>query len=322
MAGEGLNEILIPAAAAIVGTGVTSAAPWVASRVRKAVSDYKLAQQAKTLLGMRRGEGIAYRHDSVHTLLSPSAIHPDNRDAVRFAAGSDIARAKRLDKLTIDDDITVALQQNIVLLGSPASEGLSRILFGYQSAADNRLILHGRPIELPFVWQLDQEKVCGAKATRYVRDIGLITRPNWHIVGQNRQQFIPEVDENGLLASDYLLITRIRNYLTPAACDMGRFIVSIGGAHGTATRAIGLLLRNRDCLTQVAQRIGVDAHSFQLIFRVDQMVHDPAKGTYAKRITLVDAVSLPDNAQIWSTAHSAIKNELLQLRSIGSHNSP
>lgn len=262
-------------------------------------------ETAKDMLGLTHEADVAYRHDSVHALFSESTeLHPDNLAGLTAAAGNDFARAKDLRRIRKSLDIRAALSTNLVLIGSPTAEGLSRPAFGYEPDVDeDSLTLNQPPIDLPFKWVISKTLIDErAIARRYVAGKGLVARPNWRIE-TNKQIYMPEVDSSGYLSIDYLLVTRLRNYLSNEALDEGRYIVSFGGAHGTATRAIEILLRDRETLRRIGERIKGRPAAYQLLLRVGKMKHDMMTGTRATRIELVgDPIVLPDTRQIWRTA--------------------
>jgi hypothetical protein len=282
--------------------------------VRQRIVARRSVGDAKAMLGMQAGEGVAYRHDSVHPLYQEGRLHPDNLDAVRFAAGSELKRAIDLSQLRLSNAVLTVVEQNMVLLGSPTAEGMSRVVFGYREEEPDRLVLSQPPVDLPYFWQLDKGEIRG-QALRYVRGVGVVSRPNWHIVSQrlgNPALYIPEVNAEGFPATDFLLVTRLRNFLTSAATDQGRYIVSVGGAHGTATRTIGLLLNDRAALTKIADSLKGRPQSYQLLLRVSGMRHDMNKGTQATTIELIDAVALPDERRIWQAASQTIEPQIAE----------
>lgn len=278
-------------------------------------------EDAKELLGIRKGEGVAYRHDSVHPLYSSGPwLHPDNLAALTAAAGNEFRRAREIRRLYRSETVTTALNSNLVLLGSPTAEGLSRPVFGYEPDLDqDSLVLRHPPLDLPLKWILSKAEIDEhAVAKRYVAERGLVARPNWRIDAGNRL-FVPEVDATGFLSVDYLVVTRVRNYLSPEALDEGKYIVSFAGAHGTATRAIEVLLRDRETLRKIAHHLSSRPAAYQLLLRVGGMEHNAVTGTRATRVELVgDPIILPDTYGAWQEAVNIARSNLqLWLTSIG-----
>jgi hypothetical protein len=77
----------------------------------------------------------------------------------------------------------------------------------------------------------------------------MVERPNWRIEGL--ETFVPLLDSERYLVDDYLLITKLRNLSSADALDSGRFIVSMARTHGTATRGVELLLKDRRLLAEI-----------------------------------------------------------------------
>jgi hypothetical protein len=198
---------------------------------------------------------------------------------------------------------------DLALIGSPTAEGLSRLIFGYASDDDPDSLTPDRvPVDLPYRWVISKNEVDErAVARRYVAGRGLVERPNWRIAGPGRI-FIPHVDDQGVLMDDYLLVTRLRNYLSHSAIDEGRFIVSFGGSHGTGTRALELLFQNTPVLAQIAAQRQNRPAAFQALFRVGDIEHSRTVGSYARKIELVDdIIILPDHYLTWRTAAEIVQ---------------
>jgi hypothetical protein len=270
--------------------------------------DLEIEREAKFLLGLDRHSGVAYRHDAVHPDFEEGVLHPDNLDALASASGSSIARARDLRQLEVLDDIRVAIEEDQVLIGSPMAEGLSRVVFGYdEHGSGNVLRRESASIDLPYSWEFDATKLAAhATAARFVRGQGWVERPNWYVVcnrsGMRDKRYTPHVDNNGRLADDYLIVTRIPNFLTESAFGMDRFIVSIAGTHGTGTRAIELLLRDKSILNEVADKLGRDCDRFQILLRAADVVHDTDVGSRATALELIDVVELTDSSSTWLDA--------------------
>jgi hypothetical protein len=279
----------------------------IAKHMRSRSADGQATRAAREILGVSGEGAIAYRHSSTHSEFTPADPHPDNSDALRVAASYDLVRARRESRLRIvDHSRATDLEKSMVLIGSPTAEGLSRTVFGYSEVdgSQNGLRLTHPPVDLPYVWQLDPAEIDpGALATRYVRGRGVAARPNWRIIDtRTNKPFIPEVDNDGWLQCDYLVVTRLRNFLTRNAYDRGSYIMNFGGAHGTGTRALELLLRDESVLRRVAHELRGRPEAYQLLFRVSRLSHDPRTGTRARAIELLDAVKIEDTEERWRIA--------------------
>ncbi|ARP68902.1 hypothetical protein LK07_02935 [Streptomyces pluripotens] len=270
-------------------------------------ADRKNVAEAKRLLGFQQRDGSVYRNDNVHPLYNGAAsIHPDNRRALLAAAGDDYLEAVRQGSLEILPRVEARLDDSLVLVGSPTSEGISRLIFGYTEAMDveDSLILDTPPLDLPFRLILDRSQIPErALARRFVEDRGATARPNWRIESESRA-FIPELGEDGWLRTDYLLVTRLRNFLTADGFAQGHSLVSVAGTHGVGTRALSLLLRDRALLKEIAAVTGRHENpSFQALFRISDIKHDPKAGSRGRRIELVQKpVVIGDSPQQWQEA--------------------
>lgn len=276
----------------------------------------KDVREAKRLLGLADPVGEAYRSDAVHPLYMPGHLHPDNKAAL-VAAGFDVLAkgAAAREKLQVD-----ATDSSLLLFGSPTSEGLSRVIFDYTELPDrDGLSLIDPPLDFPYAWELDPEKVGDGRVGRLVKGKGLVERPPWQIKGRSTR-LVPETDSEGLISEDYLLITRMRNFLSPDAEGEGKFLVSFGGAHGTGTRAVGLLLSDKRLMQRVLEelkrshmsssgQLGGVPKAYQLLFRVSRIKHRRSESVPGA-LELVDAVSLPDDETTWDLARRRVTSRL------------
>jgi hypothetical protein len=164
------------------------------------------------------------------------------------------------------------------------------------------------PLDLPYRWILSKNEVDDtAVARRFVAGRGMVERPNWRISGPGRI-YVPRVDEDGVLMDDYLLVTRVRNYLSRNAIDEGHSITSFGGTHGTGTRALELLFRDKDILSRIAGQLRSRPGAFQMLFRVSDIDHNRTMGSHARKIELVDdVVMLPDTDSVWRTTSEIVQ---------------
>ena len=288
----------------------TTASKWLRGRS----ADANDAIGARRILGITSPEDTAYRHDSVHSLYSGATeLHPDNLRGLLAAAGTEYRKAAETNTLREVTNVAASIAHNLVLIGSPTAEGLSRAVFGYvpHEQDSDSLVLDSPPVDLPFKWMLDKEAIDPrASARRIVVGKGIVSRPNWQIAGPGAL-YIPETDSDGFLATDYLLITRMRNFLSPTALDEGKYLVSLGGTHGTGTRAIERLVRDQGVLAQIGRALHKSPASFQVLIRVMKMNHEGETGTHATRVELAtDPVPLPDTATTWDTAKRIAKSNL------------
>jgi hypothetical protein len=217
-----------------------------------------------------------------------------------------------------------AAESSLLLVGSPISDALSRTIFGYSEIAGREgLSLDGPQFELFYAWDLDPERVGNGQVRRFVAGKGLVERPPWQIRdlrGGAAPRFVPRTNSEGLLVEDYLLVTRLPNFLSPNAESKGQFLVSFGGAHGTGTRAIKLLFKNKKLMAHVVTelksknanitgRIGGTPSAYQLLFRVSKIKHGP-RGSIPRSLELLDAVVLPDDEGAWRAARLQAMRQL------------
>ncbi len=292
-------------------------ARWVAAHRREA----RLASEAKHLLGITGDPHVAYCHVSRHSQFTTAHLHPDNADALASISADAVRQAELDRRLTTVDDLSTSLGKSLVLIGSPTAEALSRIVFGYEPCeGDNGLVLSRPPIELPFHWQLDPREIpAEAVARRFVRGREWTDRPNWYVIESTTTGDVPHVPYVGnldaRLESDFLLVTRVRNFLTREALHRGHYILSFGGAHGTGTRALELLLKEPAILGRVAEQLRSmgHPHAFQLLFEVTRLSHRK-DGTRAHAIALRSAAVIPTDANTWQQASDAVAGSVLQLQ--------
>jgi hypothetical protein len=300
-----ISAVLTVAAEVAGATGLVTVSSRAASWMREKATFHRRADVAKEILGLHQGRMVAYRHDSRHVLYTGTeTLHPDNLHGLVAASGNDYVRAQQSGRVRVEEEILTRSTHDLVLIGSPTAEGLSRMIFGYSPDGDpDSLALTRAPVDLPFRWVISKNEVDElAVARRFVAGRGLIERPNWRIAGPDRI-YVPRVDEDGMLLDDYLLVTKLRNYLSRSALDEGRYVISFGGSHGTGTRAVGLLFRDKAILREIGTQLHGRPAAFQMLFRVSDIVHNRSTGSRARRIELIeDAVVLPDNEEVWRTA--------------------
>ena len=243
--------------------------------------------------------GAEYLHVNAHALYAGGA-HPDNQHGLVSASGGEPSAAfDRKEQGSTD----------VVLIGSPTAENTSRRVFGYVPDGDDSLALDNLPFDLPYRWVLSRNQIDErATSKRLVQDKGVVERPNWRIEGH--RMFVPRTDGDGFLQDDYLLVTKLRNYTSQAAVDSGKYLLSLGGTHGLATRGIELLMSNRHVLGDLARKLPDDPAAFQAVFRVGDVEHGPS-GSKARKIALAgDPVLLPDTTQVWRTAVQVAERHL------------
>jgi hypothetical protein len=182
-----------------------------------------------------------------------------------------------------EDEIRVSLRRSVVTAGSPASDGLSRVMFGYEGAPDHLSRTSNHPIQTPYHWLLNAADVNPAK---YYIGGELVDRPNWNVADAGGSALdAPATNDNGVLVSDWLLVTRLRNFLNQDAFTRGDFILSVAGAHGLGTMAAGMLVRDASMCREIDSRLRHGQAEFQVLVKV------AADGAQPTEIELVDVQS-------------------------------
>jgi hypothetical protein len=295
----------ISAAVVAAATGGVVARDSVARTLQDVASRRERVISGRRALGLIGAGDVAYRHDSVHALYSDQLKpHPDNLAALSALCASDVGAALARSQFHTDTDVQTSIDTNLFLIGAPIAEGLTQPLFGYSPEADvaDSLVLNNAPVELPYRLVMSRSEVePAAIARRFVAGKGLVERPNWRIEGQDR--FVPMTDSERYLVDDYMLVTRLPNYASTDALDSGHFLVSIAGAHGTGTRAVALLLKNKRLLAEIGSLLEKQASAFQMVFRVSKLKHTPRYGTVGSRIELAGGpVTIDSSEDRWREA--------------------
>jgi hypothetical protein len=268
------------------------------------------ATYAKGLLGIDDSSLFSYRVAMDHPLQQHGTPHVDDLSAFADIASPSIAHAFPRGWIDYVEDIEADLNEGLVLIGSPEAEALTRLLFGYRKLPERLGVEYrGDVIDLPYRWQEDTRYI-SAQCQRFVRGKGLVSRPNWPIIdnsGAEPKSLYPAVTNDGFLNSDFLLITRVPNFLTSQAQQSGRFIVSIAGVHGVGTRAVGLVLRNPKVLAEIAAQIGQNAEAFQVLLEARSIFHDPVRGSFAKSIAIRSVRCFARSDSEWSHARRRVQ---------------
>ena len=148
--------------------GVVKAARWALlgsrSTARRAAGE-----EMRRLLGVE-DRNVDYRAGVLHPLSEvPGTIGPDDSSALVTLAGPAYRSARDRGRLEIVDSIDVRLDQGQVLIGSPETEAVTRLAYGYRRRADGAgMIQDALPrIRLPYRWEEDATQVT-AQSCRYV----------------------------------------------------------------------------------------------------------------------------------------------------------
>lgn len=295
-------------ATAKIATSGIKVIPGVAEWLRNKLRIREEITYSKELLGVDQNQKFNYRVSMDHPLLQQGIPHVDDLSAFADIAGPSIDHARAAGWIEYPEDIEADLNAGMVLIGSPEAEALTRLVFGYRKLPGSAGVEHlGDVVDLPFCWREDARLV-EAQCSRFVPGRGLVTRPNWPIVdntGARAKLLWPTLSNDGYLTSDFLLITRVPNFLTIEAQQSGRSIVSVAGTHGVGTRAVGVLLRDRTVLREIARKVPPGTEAFQILVEACSIVHN-TRGSIARRVIVRDirCFSRPD--EDWSRARGIV----------------
>lgn len=292
-----------------VGESGVRVAGWLQRALRARRERSRLAAEAKAHLGISQPTLYVYRAATMHPLFERGLPHPDNLAGLTAVSGSEYDAASAAGDLVTVDELSVGLSDGLVSVGSPEEEGISRLALGYRIRPDHGgMEFTGSPIDLPFRWHEDRSTV-EATCRKFVAGRGEVVRPNWPIIDQRGQTrtLYPRVRNDGFLDSDFLLITKVPNFLTRTGYESGRSLVFIAGAHGTGTRAMGLLLHNRPVLAEVGRVLPQTAQAYQLLFDIGNIIHDSSYGSRAASVTLRACEILDRPDATWDAARRDVE---------------
>lgn len=263
------------------------------------------AARARELLGIRAGDLFNYRVAMQHPTQVPGTVHPDDAYAFAAIASPAATDAMRRSNFAVGTAIQASLDEGYVLIGSPEAEMLTAMAFGYERKPDGSgMRFTGSTLDLPYRWNEDAESVEGT-CTRIVVGQGPVRRPNWPIIdntGVRARPIYPVVRNDGLVFADLLLITRVPNFLSAAGMQAGRSLVSIAGAHGTGTRAIEVLLRDRKALKHISEEIPNRTQAFQVLVAASKIDHSAAEGSVARAVEVLDVQCFDRPGYVWESS--------------------
>jgi hypothetical protein len=215
--------------------------------------------------------GTAHR---IHT----GKIHPDDLVAVKSLEKIGISG---IDKLELVNDFIrpPRIDGNLLVLGSPSTNALTTLTFQYNPNPAGQSFGFCRQedpqFELPFDFFMDGQYLVEQGAVYKRKVIGTFKEgPNWGIRNNSNGDIIlPNVDSDGLITNDYLLVTVLPNIYDVAGNTDSR-LVFFGGAHGTGTKAIDLLFQNKKLLESLVTKTEKTPY-WQALIEVKQIFHDP-----------------------------------------------
>jgi hypothetical protein len=159
---------------------------------------------------------------------------------------------------------------NIVVMGSPTSNFISRIALGYKENKNSNTgagvkgakYIHKDAFELKIRYALDEAEILGVQDSPhhyvYRNEDGEIAEVlNWGIRKSNGEICLPET-QNKVLMQDYLLISCLPNTFNKHSYDAGHRLINIGGAHREGTLAAEKLFSDKAMLTELSEHLQVE----------------------------------------------------------------
>jgi hypothetical protein len=309
---------------AVVGPVMTIARSLLSAIKQRRDLAVSVAGARKALALDRTQLGVAgFRRQSLHPIYSSdNRPHPDELAGLAGLLQDDLRRARREGRLEISDQVTGHIGQSLLLVCGPAWEAVTRLVFGYDAylhpgragTAPESLARY-----LPYRFDIDADGI-PTESARFVRDQNGCTverEPNWGVIGPRGRRLYPMLGHDGFLHTDYLLITKVPNFLAHPSAGSEHFIVNVAGTHGIGQRATDALLANGSVIRKTAQLLAIDPEvvgtwpeAYQALFRVGGITHDRRRGSRAGDITLVDAVRVDESPEWWLAWRERVRQPL------------
>lgn len=175
---------------------------------------------------------------------------------------------------------------HLVCFGCPITNPYTKSLLGYHGSG-MRIERSSKPI-LHYSLLQDEQRIF--EISRRYKAGKIHEVPNWQIQSEYgaKRRFRPDLDEEGFLKSDYLLITKLRN-----PYDEKMFVVIVEGVHGTGTMAFKQVMDDHVLQNYASRQIQQIDCEFQSIFYVSGIKHDHIEGiTTFNKVEHVDTVIL------------------------------
>jgi len=189
--------------------------------------------------------------------------HPADRLAQTFLAKAMKAEAF-IDKTGLAgsraDVLPAEFSGDVMVLGSPVSNELTKIALDYLGRG-YRLVRSSDPalMELRWTFLVDAPQTV-AKLSHFSSNTGppgsRYSVRNWQLWDSAKDASLGARIEEGRATNDYLLVTRLRNFLTPKAFSAHRTLLLVGGTHGLGTVGFGRLLEDAPQLRQLIAAVG------------------------------------------------------------------
>lgn len=224
-------------------------------------------ETAKKALGIELG---TYRvvHNAIKRNGEPRVElrHADIR-AMKAISSLDLGNAIKNNSLEFVNELpSEELNSNMYTVSSVISDAYARVLFDYVPADEQGYLKYeGRLIDFPMRMICDKDKlgtinIVRDKSIHVVRDDGIAIVPNWGVIIQRNDRdddiLYPQYDAyTKFIIEDYLMITRIPNFMNTNALEQNKSIVITGGTHAEGTVAIENLLKDKKLLAKIGKML-------------------------------------------------------------------
>jgi hypothetical protein len=280
---------------------------------RRAARKFMYGATEALTIGRRQLGATAYRHRSDYI---GGACHPDNLEALGAVLKEEVIHAIRDGTLRQSEGLEMDVGESIVLIGGPVWDRITRSVFGYKknliepgANGGSRYDCDGLGLHLPFRFDLDPNKITGV-AARFIRSADGVTverEPNWGIVGHDKSLYYPTLRHDGFLATDYLLLTKIPNFLSDPTQGTERFLVNYAGTHGVGVRAVNLALSQQPLIRRIVEDLKIDVDraatwpsAYQVVLRVGDIKHNARRVSKPTDVRLVCAVRIDESLEWWA----------------------
>lgn len=165
---------------------------------------------------------------------------------------------------------------NYICIGSPTTNLLARYILQYKPDQSHISLLRTQEpvLDLEYEYVFDKNFMKEHGIIDHYMDCHGKLIPNWSLRNiKTNEIFIPKIDDNNKLLTDYLLITVIPNLLTEQALESGKKIIIFAGAHAVGTNSLDLVFKNKKILKSISKQVaGISC--WQALIEVDRVYYD------------------------------------------------
>ena len=257
-------------------------------------------------------------------------FHPDNRAGGSAILASILPPNDRRVSLLFSPRKGLRLQdsEGILIAGGPVGCLHSRIAFEFEGRAPKRLTRRANPI-IPLRWygladETDQRVKQLGRVHYVMEGVGSVFPNNWPLVDTissrtwevRTGRAVPSprpADKAYQLQDNYLTLTRMPNFLSPAAPKLIRTeadakswpqLVALDGRNSIGTRGAALLAQSagQGALNDALDAIKRFGPSYQLLFRLTNLVTNSGFSQFS-RISFVEAHEIQLSPALLTAAH-------------------